>query len=546
MFREIIPTIWCDYKVIDKVQEDSSGTTYKVSKSEGAKQIFKIVRVISIPHNAEEINILRNSGKNDFEIKEFYETIARNTVNALGNNISAGNNGNIASARDVKTIPRPDFGFDIFVLEDLLKPLTLHCTTTTLKEKDIAMLGADICSALTECHKNGIFHGSISPETIFLSPSKKYKLGNIGVAQREYFSSISSVFASPELLSQGICDEKSDIYSLGLVLYTLLGGQMPYSVDTPYEEIVNQKSSSKGLPVLQCSNAKLASIVSRSIATNPATRFNSADEFRTALLSVVDGYTSAKAETNDGIYPIYINGKAVYKGDVASPKVTAKHDISRRTSPNFVPEADNYPDSTPQTDNSPVFTPETDNSNLMPPSQEENNKAKSSKTGIIIGVIVALAIIVALIIVIFAIKGNGNNSSEAPSGEISDTSTDSQTSTVSEETSETASSEETSENASSEETSETASSEETSETVSSEEASETVSSEETSETASSEEASETVSSEETSETVSSEETSETVSSEETSETVSSEEASENASSEETSETASSEEASENT
>ncbi len=463
MFREIIPTIWCDYKVIDKVQEDSSGTTYKVSKTEGTKQIFRIVRVISIPHNIEEINILRSNGKTDSEIKEFYEAISRNTVNALNRNISASSMENLASAREVKPIPRSDIGFDIFVLEDLLKPLTLHCKTTILKEKDVAILGGDICSAISECHKNGIFHGSISPETIYLSPSKKYKLGNIGVAQREYFSPVNTIFASPELLMQGICNEKSDIYSLGLVLYTLLGGQMPYTVNTPHEEIISKKSSSEGFSLPKCLNEKLSSVIYRSIATDPSERFSSADEFGIALLGAVGVNASAKAITGDGIHPIYMGGKAVYKSDSISPKVTAKHDISAKHSP----------DSASTPDSSTVFTPQADNPDLIQPTQEEsNNEARSPKMGIIIGVVTALAVIAALVIIILAAKGGENNSSEAPSGEISDVSStpsdtasvDSSSSTASEESitsseeaSETASSEDTSENASSEDTSKEAS-----------------------------------------------------------------------------------------
>lgn len=102
----------------------------------------------------------------------------------------------------------------------------------------------DIASGLKAIHDAGFVHCDVKPENVLLSASGRAKIADLGIAQPNFFGAGddgaitgSLEYISPEQLSVGECDARSDIYSLGLIAYELLTGQQPFDGADPKESL---------------------------------------------------------------------------------------------------------------------------------------------------------------------------------------------------------------------------------------------------------------------------------------------------------------------
>lgn len=90
-------------------------------------------------------------------------------------------------------------------------------------------------------HKNKIVHRDIKPHNIMINKDNIVKVGDFGIAKAATSATITTVggvigsvhYFSPEQARGGYMDERSDIYSLGVVFYELLTGEIPYDGDSP-------------------------------------------------------------------------------------------------------------------------------------------------------------------------------------------------------------------------------------------------------------------------------------------------------------------------
>ena len=102
-----------------------------------------------------------------------------------------------------------------------------------------------IVSALSEAHSRGIVHRDIKPENILISKDGRVKLADFGLARGAQLGATMTVessvvlgsvsYLSPEQVQRGISDERSDIYSVGIVLFELLTGRKPYDGESPIQ-----------------------------------------------------------------------------------------------------------------------------------------------------------------------------------------------------------------------------------------------------------------------------------------------------------------------
>ena len=108
---------------------------------------------------------------------------------------------------------------------------------------DIMEFGEQILSALEHAHSKGIIHRDIKPQNIMLLPKGHVKITDFGIAQvnDDTMSLVSDAAAgtayyiSPEQAAGGEVDARSDIYSLGVVMYEMATGQLPFDGDDPVE-----------------------------------------------------------------------------------------------------------------------------------------------------------------------------------------------------------------------------------------------------------------------------------------------------------------------
>ncbi len=107
--------------------------------------------------------------------------------------------------------------------------------------QDAIKITIQICSAIEHAHKNNIVHRDIKPHNILMTKEGIAKVTDFGIARAVTSSTITMVgstigsvhYFSPEQARGGFIDEKSDLYSLGIALYEMVTGRVPFDGDTP-------------------------------------------------------------------------------------------------------------------------------------------------------------------------------------------------------------------------------------------------------------------------------------------------------------------------
>jgi eukaryotic-like serine/threonine-protein kinase len=144
-----------------------------------------------------------------------------------------------------------------------------------------------ILSALRFAHRNGLVHRDIKPHNVLVDPEGHVKVTDFGIARAgasqmtEEGSIIGTAqYLSPEQARGTQVDQTSDLYSLGIVLYEMLTGQVPFTGDSPVE--IAMKHLSAVPPPLREQRPdipkSLELVVLRALAKDPAARYQTADE----------------------------------------------------------------------------------------------------------------------------------------------------------------------------------------------------------------------------------------------------------------------------
>jgi tRNA A-37 threonylcarbamoyl transferase component Bud32 len=178
-----------------------------------------------------------------------------------------------------------------------------------LSSQECVDLFTKICEGLDHAHKKGVIHRDLKPSNIVLAKGESGeimpKVLDFGLAKTSMFQSTNrltksgEVFGTPHYMSPEQCigtqhDERSDVYSLGCIMYECLSGQAPFDADYPVDLMrkhVDEEppAFSKELGVPDW----LAAIVFKAMKKKKASRYQSAMELRNALL---EGASAARRE----------------------------------------------------------------------------------------------------------------------------------------------------------------------------------------------------------------------------------------------------------
>ncbi len=195
----------------------------------------------------------------------------------------------------------------------------------------------DIGEALENAHKNGIVHCDIKPHNILVTETGRIKVADFGIARavnssatnKDDHAVLGSVhYFSPEQASGGPVDERTDIYSLGVVMYEMMTGVVPFEGETAISVALQHVQDDIPLPTKY--NRRIPRLVEQCIlkamAKNPDDRFQSIAEMMSEL-RLSQGFVN----TNKGAMPIIKNNFATQKlPPLKSPEEDQKKNIFSR------------------------------------------------------------------------------------------------------------------------------------------------------------------------------------------------------------------------
>jgi eukaryotic-like serine/threonine-protein kinase len=221
-------------------------------------------------------------------------------------------------------------------------------------------LMVQVCGALEEAHRAGIVHRDLKPENIFLTlqggTTDFPKVLDFGLAKMSekqmgngsmMFTQQGMVFGTPEFMSpeqaQGEpIDNRSDIYSLALILYELITGKLPFDAKTPLD-IMKAHVRDAPIPLSQRISGKpfwpeLEAVMNKALEKVPAERYETAAQFGEALLGCLAPRERAKevaaaapAKRSSRRPPAQANDAKISEGPDAAISARAKEDDTEIT-----------------------------------------------------------------------------------------------------------------------------------------------------------------------------------------------------------------------
>jgi len=169
----------------------------------------------------------------------------------------------------------------------------------------VTHIGAQVAEALQYAHKSGVVHRDVKPANILICPDGRLKVADFGIAKAvedssparhdpsEALTGVGSIvgtaqYLSPEQVDGRPVDGRTDVYSLGVVLYEMLCGRPPFSGDTEMAVALKHLSTAPLAPrqVRAGIPRPLEDVVLRAMAKEPERRYPSAAELQTALQSI--------------------------------------------------------------------------------------------------------------------------------------------------------------------------------------------------------------------------------------------------------------------
>lgn len=166
---------------------------------------------------------------------------------------------------------------------------------------------SQIGDALDYAHSRGIIHRDIKPTNVLVTGRNNYVLTDFGIAKQENSQEVqftqtgsivgTPIYMSPEQALGKTLDRRSDIYSLGVMLYQLAVGDVPYRADTPMGLVVKHIQETPPPAITRNPNLprEVNDVIMRSLAKDPNDRYDTMSDFVNALQEAID--RSAYAST---------------------------------------------------------------------------------------------------------------------------------------------------------------------------------------------------------------------------------------------------------
>jgi serine/threonine-protein kinase len=199
-----------------------------------------------------------------------------------------------------------EFGFD----KNAYYLATEYVTGTRLSEvmakgpmdpEQALSVAVQVTLALAEADVRGVIHRDIKPENIIVTPDGSVKLMDFGIARLSYSRGVTQpglyvgtvAYSAPEQF-RGQADIRSDIYSLGVVIFQMLAGDMPFQASTIGEMIQKHAQEPPPLDRLAGLPQPIVDVVAKCLAKQPSARYQHPSELLTAIEDARDAIPQAR------------------------------------------------------------------------------------------------------------------------------------------------------------------------------------------------------------------------------------------------------------
>ncbi|MCH5586120.1 protein kinase [Shimazuella sp. AN120528] len=181
-----------------------------------------------------------------------------------------------------------------------------------LSEDQVIGFASQICDGLAHAHENGIIHRDIKPHNILCTASGVVKIADFGISKLMDSTKMTLTgmvmgsvhYFSPEQASAQVVQPSSDVYSLGVVMYEMITGKVPFDEDSyiaiAMKHINQPVPSLKGLA--NKINPKLIQIIYKALEKNPVHRFQTASEMKLSLSGLMKQDIPKTSKEKDKVY----------------------------------------------------------------------------------------------------------------------------------------------------------------------------------------------------------------------------------------------------
>lgn len=308
------------YRVVEKIGSGGFGNVYRVERNNIVGNTTRALKVITLPGENEYIEILNSMGGDRDKTNSYFKKELDRVLNEIRvfSLISEKDNHNIVSYYESDVEQTGEFRYNIYILMEMLTPLTKWLQENNLTVGEGLKIGIDIASGLSICHENNIIHRDIKLSNIFVSKDGAFKLGDFGVSKRMNDTTMAGTlkgtpnYVAPEIyIGQEKYNSSVDNYSLGILLYYLFNKKrFPYYPDFPYEYSTEDEDRAfykrmkyEELSNPVCAPKTVARIIKKAIS-KPDERYRKTEQLLEDLIEAKNSLTEDELNAPIGFEPV--------------------------------------------------------------------------------------------------------------------------------------------------------------------------------------------------------------------------------------------------
>lgn len=329
-----------DWKIIGRFTDGEFSVVYKVVRDDG---VVCAIKEICLPRSNDDVELLikNNVVSSPEEAMNYFMKSIQNEVIILKKFNGSPNFLQIYDFTQSKS--ENNLASTFYIRMEYAENIKTYFKNNGVSEEDVLKLGIDICSALESLSKYNVTHNDIKPGNIFIDSSGNYKLGDFGNAKNLGEKNVV-VFGTPNYISPEIYNKtgtlfSSDLYSLGLVMYKLLSGELPFiDENTTESKALKKRLDGNNIPIINGVTKELMNIILKACSFDSNERYSNATLMKKELLALKNlnkkkrsiNFISSNFDNTISIYDNDLLNSQKYNVNINYGKNKAIHKVEKK------------------------------------------------------------------------------------------------------------------------------------------------------------------------------------------------------------------------